>query len=77
VVHHHADEAAHHDRRIDLDERSLALSVAYVTAQKLVNVSHKLIEEHLRKLVLLECRVEQQTLKLRIVFVMVEGAECE
>src|SRR5262245_53969499 len=25
VVHHHADEAAHHDRRIDFDKRSVAL----------------------------------------------------
>src|SRR5215208_1792650 len=75
VVHHHADEAAHHDGRIDLDERSVPLSLADVPAQKLVNVSHKFIEEHLRELMLFECRVEQQALKLRIVFVMVERAE--
>ncbi len=77
MVHHHADEAADHDRRIDVYEHSVALSLTNVAAQKLINVPHDLIEEHLRELVLLECRIEQQSLKLRILFVMLQCAECE
>src|SRR6185369_17819369 len=67
----------HHNRRIDIDERSVALSLTNVATQKLVNVAHDLIEEHLRELMLLERRVEQQPLKLRILFVMIQRAECE
>ena len=77
VVHHHADEATHDDRRIHFDQRSLALSLANVCAEKLINASNKLVEEHLRELVFLECRVKQQTLKLRIVLVVIQSAECE
>jgi len=47
VVHHHADKAAHHDRGIDFDKRSVALPFANVAAEKVVNVPHDLIEEHL------------------------------
>lgn len=75
VVHHHADEAADDDRRIDLDERAVALPFAQVGAEKLVNLQNKLVEEHLRQLVLFERRVEQQTLKLRIAVVVIERAE--
>src|SRR6185369_5908678 len=77
MVHHHSDEAAHDDRGIHLDERSLALSLADVAAKKLVHATHKFVEKHLRELVLLECGVEQQTLKVRIVFVVIQSAECQ
>src|SRR5215213_10313544 len=77
VVHHHADEAAHDDRGIDFDQRALALTLANVTAKKVINTTDKLLEEHLRQLVFFERRVEQQTLKLRIVFVMIERTESE
>ena len=77
VVHHHADKAAHHDRRIDLDKRSVALAFTNVAAEKVVNVPHDPIEEHLGELVFLERGIKQQPLKLRIMFVMVERAECE
>ena len=58
-------------------KRSLALPFANVATQKLVNAPHKLVKEHLRELVFFERRVKQQTLKLRIVFVMFERAESE
>ena len=77
VVHHHADEATHDDRRIHFDQRSFALSFANVCAEKFINPTHKLVEEHLREFVFFECGVEQQPLKLRIVFVVVECAEGE
>src|SRR5919106_4559128 len=77
VVHNHPDEATHDDRRIDIDERAFALALPYVTAQELVNAPHELIEKHLREFVFLERRMEQESLKLGIVFVMVEGTERE
>ena len=59
VVHHHADKRAHHDRRIDVDQRTFALSLAEIGAEKFVNVTNKLVEKHLRQFVFLECRVKQ------------------
>src|SRR6185503_10269990 len=77
MMHHHSDEAAHDNRRIHLDKRSLALSLTDVAAKELVHTTHKLVEEHLRELVLLERGVEQQSLKLRIVLVMIQRTECQ
>jgi hypothetical protein len=77
MVHDHPDEAAHDDRGIDIDEGTFALALPYVTAEKLVDAPYELVEEHLRELVFLERRVQQQSLKLGVVFVVVEGAERE
>ncbi len=77
VVHHHAYEAAHHDRGINFDEGTFALSLANVTSKKVVDATNKLVEEHLRQFMLFEGGVEQQPLKLRIVFVVIESAESE
>jgi hypothetical protein len=77
MVHDHTDKAADDDRGIDIDKRTVALAPAYVVAQKLVNTQHELIEEHLRELVFFERRVQQQSLKLGIVFVVVECAARE
>jgi len=77
MVHDHPDEAAHDDRRIDIDKRAFALALPYVTPQKLVNAPHELIEKHLRELVFLERRMKQESLKFGIVFVVIEGAERE
>src|SRR5689334_23832702 len=42
VMQDHAQEATHHDCRIDFDKRTLALSFANVAAQKFINRTHKL-----------------------------------
>src|SRR5829696_8154196 len=55
LVHHHADKATHHDRGIDFRESSVALSLADVSAEKLVDATHILVEEHFRELVFFEC----------------------
>src|SRR5215208_2780241 len=54
VVQHHADEAANHDRGINFDQGTLALALANVAAKKVINSTHKLLEEHLRELVFFE-----------------------
>ena len=77
VVHHHADETTHNDRRVDFQQRSFALSVAQVGSEKLVNLAHHTIKEHLREFVLLESGIKEQPLKLGIDVVMVERAESE
>ena len=77
VVHDHSDEATHDDRRIDVDERAFALTLADVAAEEFVNAPHKLVEEHLRELVFFERRMQQQTLKIGIVFVVRESSEGE
>ena len=77
MVHDHSDKATHDDRRIDIDECAFTLTLPYVTAQELVNSPHELIEEHLCELVFLERRVKEESLKLGIVFVVVESAERE
>src|SRR5688500_6040478 len=77
VVHHHPDEAAHDDRRVDIDARAFALALAYVAAEEFINAADKLIEEHLRELMLLERRMEQQSLKVGIVFVVGKSSQRE
>ena len=77
VVHHHSDEATHNDRGVDVDEGAFTLALTNVASEKLVDPFDELIDEHLRELVFFERRVQQQTLKLRIVFVVVESAERE
>src|SRR6185369_7093988 len=77
VVHDHADETPHHDRRIDFRKSPVTLPLADVAAQKLIDGTHILVEEHLCELVLFECRVKQQTLKLWILLVKVESRESE
>ena len=77
VVHHHADERS--ARRSPDPFRSTLLHVVAreCSAEKLVNSPDKLVEEHLRELVLLECGVKQQSLKVGIVFVVFERTESE
>jgi hypothetical protein len=77
MMHDHPDEGAHDNSGIDIDERTFALALAYVTAEELVDAPYELVEEHLRQFVFLERRVQQQSLKLGIVFVMVECAKRE
>src|ERR1051325_5010613 len=77
VVHHHADETTNHDRGIHFDQGALALTLVNIAAEKFINSTNKLVEEHLRKLVLVEGGVEQQPLKVRVLFVVVECSESE
>ena len=44
VVHHHPDEAAHHDRGIHLDQRTVALALKQVTTKEFINAPHELVE---------------------------------
>src|SRR6185369_13406377 len=77
MVHHHSNKRTNDNVWVHLDERSLFLSFPYVPSEKLVHAEHKLLEKHLRQLVFLKCRVQQETLEVGIVLVMLERSKCE
>ncbi len=54
MVNDHADEGAHHDPRLEFNHRPFALSLAYVTAEKLVKWAHVPFPEHLCQFVSLQ-----------------------
>ncbi len=74
-MHDHADESAHDNFRFDVNKCPIALTLANVTAEKLVNPQNKLFPKHSRQLVLFQRRMQQQTLKLRIAFVLFQSMQ--
>ena len=75
VMDHHADEGAHDDRRLNLYHGTVTLPLAYVGAQKFVNPVHEFFPEHLCQLVILQRRMQQQSLELRIKLVLFQRIE--
>src|SRR6185503_1771378 len=54
-----------------------ALTLGDVSTEQFVNAPNEFFEKHFRQFVPLERRIEQQTLKVRIQFVMLERTEGE
>ena len=75
-MNNHADESAHNDRRPNIDDCAFPLSLAEVITQRLIDTTDKLFPKHLGQLVFFQGRMQQQSLKLRILFVVVQGIQC-
>ena len=59
------------------DQRAFALPFGDVATEKFVNTQHKLFKKHLRQFVSFKGGMKQQSLKLRIVLVMIKCAESQ
>ena len=54
VVHHHADERANDQGRINFDKGTVLLSLANVVTEELIELEDNLVEKHLCQFVFLQ-----------------------
>src|SRR5882724_6303183 len=77
MMNNHTDEGAHHNGGFNFNHGAVALSLIYVSAQKFVKRTHISLPEHLCEFVPLERGMQQQPVKLCVVFMMFESGKCK
>ena len=75
MMNEHSDKRADDDARFNLAKRAVFLSLADIAAQKVVNVCYKSFKKDLRQLVSFERRMQHQTQKIRILFMMIKRVQ--
>src|SRR5437867_4399733 len=75
MVDDHTDESPNDNRGIHLDHGAVALPFSDVIAQEFVNATDKFFKKYLREFMAFERRMKQQSLKLRIAFMVLQRAE--